>query len=116
MSASVRERFEAQRVDLRDFKQERDEAKIAQVKRELLDLLVSWNEYFKGRTFAVRRLSRRSRTSRRTGYAALKAFSELEIPPDLAHLRAWHDRIAAQPSVCRGPARRPEWTARPASL
>jgi glutathione S-transferase len=81
------------------FNKERDEAKIAEAKREFLDALVPWNEYFKGRTFAVGDALSLADITLYTFFPSVKSHANLEIPAELTHLRAWHDRLKARPSA-----------------
>jgi RNA polymerase-associated protein len=81
------------------FKKERDEAKIAEAKKAFLDALVPWNEYFKGRTYAVGDALSLADITMYTFFPSLKAHANLEIPGSLTHLRAWHDRLKSRPSA-----------------
>ena len=81
------------------FKKERDEAKIAEVKKAFLDALVPWNEYFKGRTYAVGDALSLADITLYTFFPSVKAHANLDVPPELTHLRAWHDRMKSRPSA-----------------
>jgi glutathione S-transferase len=81
------------------FKKERDEAKIAAAKRAFLDALVPWNAYFDGRTFAVGDALTLADITLYTFFPSVKSHANLEIPAELTHLRAWHDRMKALPSA-----------------
>jgi glutathione S-transferase len=81
------------------FKKPPDEAKIAEAKKAFLDALVPWNEYFKGRTYAVGDALTLADITLYTFFPSAKATANIAVPAELTHLRAWHDRMKARPSA-----------------
>jgi glutathione S-transferase len=79
--------------------EQRDQAKIGQAKAMLLDALRSWDQRLAGRTFLVGDSLTLADVLLYTPLHAARRELELEVPAELPHIKAWHDRMAARPTT-----------------
>jgi glutathione S-transferase len=68
-------------------------------KKDLHEELVTWNETFAGRTFAVGDDVTEADIMIYTMFPLLKERAGFEVGADLPALRAWLDRMAARPTT-----------------
>jgi glutathione S-transferase len=81
------------------FKKERDAAKIAEAKQAFLQALPAWDEYLRGRKFAVADTLSLADITMYSLFPSLKSHADLEIPRELTHLRSWFERMQARPTT-----------------
>jgi glutathione S-transferase len=81
------------------YKPQKDEAKIADAKREFLAGLADWDRRLAGRTFLVGDALSLADVTLFTVFPAMRHLAGTEIPPERSHLRAWFSRVASRPSA-----------------
>jgi glutathione S-transferase len=79
--------------------EQRDQGKIAQAKAALLDALRSWDQRLAGRTFLVGDSPSLADVILYTPLHAARRELDLELPAELPHIKAWHDRMVARPTT-----------------
>jgi len=78
---------------------QRDQAKLKQAKVSFLDALGAWDRCLSGREFLVGNTLSLADVILYTPLHAARRDLDAEIPAELLHLKAWHDRMVAHPST-----------------
>jgi glutathione S-transferase len=77
----------------------RDEAEIAEAKRDIAAMLPAWNDRLAGRDYLLGTTLGFADITLFAVLDAIRRVSGIAIPAELPHLHAWYARIAARPSA-----------------
>ena len=78
------------------YKPKPDETKVAKAKSDFLDALGPWDQLLEGRSFLIEDTLSLADVTLYTLFPAMKGLTDIEIPAERPHLRAWYDRMTAR--------------------